>query len=495
VSDTTDKGVYGNKLLDAFLIIYYLLNDMKDKIFDLIKSEDIKIVDLRFVDIFGKWQHFSVPVEFLSPKDFEEGIGFDGSSIKGFKPIEESDLILLPDPASAFVDQFFAEKTLVLICDVHEPVSLEPFRFDPRYIAKKAQKYLESTGIANKVYFGPEAEFFIFDSIHYFESESQASYKVDSGEAFWNSGSGERSLAYKIRAKEGYFPVPPSDTLQDLRTEMTKNLLAAGIEVEKHHHEVATAGQAEIDFKYAELLKQSDDLIKFKYIVKGTAFKYGKVATFMPKPIFSDNGSGMHTHVSLWKDAKPLFAGEEYGGLSQMALYFIGGLLKHAGAVLAFASPTTNSYKRLVPGYEAPVNLAYSQRNRSAAIRIPVYSSHPNSKRIEFRPPDPSANPYLAFSAILLAGLDGIINKIDPGKPVDSNIFEMTKNEAKDIKSVPASLAEALECLRTDHEFLTKNGVFSKEFIDQWIDLKTGLEVDSVRLRPHPHEFLLYHDC
>lgn len=470
---------------------------MKEKIFDLIKSEGVKIIDFRFVDIFGKWQHFSVPAEMLDPKDFSDGIGFDGSSIKGFKPIEESDLILLPDPATAFIDPFFADKTLCLICDVYEPETMKPFIFDPRFIAKKAQKYLESTGIANKAYFGPEAEFFIFDSLNYFESESHTFYKIDSDEAFWNSGQGERNLGYKIKAKEGYFPVPPNDALQDLRSEMTKNLLAAGIEVEKHHHEVATAGQSEIDFKYAELLKQSDDLVKFKYIVKGTANKYGKVVTFMPKPIFGDNGSGMHTHISLWQDGKPLFAGDKYGGLSEMALYFIGGLLKHAGAILAFASPTTNSYKRLVPGYEAPVNLAYSQRNRSAAIRIPVYSEKPAAKRIEFRPPDPAANPYLAFSAILLAGLDGIKNKIDPGKPVDTNIFEMSKetSASNGIKSVPGSLAEALDCLKADHEFLIKDGVFSKEFIDQWIDLKSGLEVDPVRLRPHPHEFLLYHDC
>ncbi|OGY49601.1 MAG: type I glutamate--ammonia ligase [Candidatus Buchananbacteria bacterium RIFCSPHIGHO2_01_FULL_46_12] len=468
---------------------------MPKKVFDQIEKEKVEIIDLRFVDIFGKWQHFSTPASFLSEKDFKEGIGFDGSSIKGFKPIEESDLILIPEPETAFIDPFFEHKTLCLICDVYEPGTRQPFIFDPRFIAKKAQKYLESTGLADKVYLGPEAEFFIFDSINYFESENQSYYKIDSAEAFWNSGLGERNLGYKIRAKEGYFPVPPNDTLQDLRSEITRHLINAGIEVEKHHHEVATAGQSEIDMKYDELLAMADKLMKFKYIVKATCSKAGRVATFMPKPIFSDNGSGMHTHISLWQEGQPLFAGDKYGGLSEMALYFIGGLLKHAGAVLAFASPTTNSYKRLVPGYEAPVNLAYSQRNRSAAIRIPVYSDHPSSKRLEFRPPDPAANPYLAFSAILLAGLDGIQNKIDPGKAYDSNIFELTKEEAKDIKSVPGSLVEALACLNKDREFLTESGVFTDAFIDQWIDLKTGLEADPVRLRPHPHEFLLYHDC
>ena len=468
---------------------------MSEKIFEMIKKEGIKMIDLRFVDIFGQWQHFTSPVEHFKPDDFKEGIGFDGSSIKGFKPIEESDLILRPDAQATFIDPFFAEKTLVLVCDVYEPQTLEPFLFDPRFIAKKAQKYLESTGIANKIYLGPEAEFFIFDSIHYHQDASQSYYKIDSEEAFWNTGAGERNLGYKIQAKQGYFPVPPHDTQQDLRTEITKNLQAVGIAVEKHHHEVATAGQAEIDIRYEELLKQADNLIKFKYIVKGTAKKYGKVATFMPKPIFGDNGSGMHTHVSLWQDDKPLFAGDKYSGLSEMALYFIGGLLKHAPAILAFAAPTTNSYKRLGPGYEAPVNLVYSKRNRSAAIRIPVYSEAPQSKRVEFRPPDPAANPYLAFSAMLLAGLDGIKNKIDPGQPMDTNIFALPKLEAQKIKSVPGSLVASLKALSEDHEFLIKPGVFSPEFIKQWIDLKIESEVDSVRLRPTPHEFLLYHDC
>ena len=396
---------------------------MKEKIFEIIKKEEVKIIDLRFVDIFGRWQHFSMPIEQVHSEDLEKGIGFDGSSIKGFKPIEESDLILIPDVSSAFIDPFFETKTLCLICDVHEPISLKPFVFDPRFIARKAQKYLESTGIANKVYLGPEAEFFIFDSVQYFQDEREGFYKIDSEEAFWNSGSGERNLGYKIRAKEGYFPVPPHDTLQELRSAITRNLQAVGIAVEKHHHEVATAGQTEIDIQYEELLKQSDNMVKFKYIVKATAKKFGKVATFMPKPIFGDNGSGMHTHVSLWKDSTPLFAGDKYGGMSEMALHFAGGLLKHAASILAFAAPTTNSYKRLVPGYEAPVNLVYSQRNRSAAIRIPFYSDSPKSKRLEFRPPDPAANPYLAFSGILLAGLDGVMNKLDPGSPLDKDLY------------------------------------------------------------------------
>ena len=468
---------------------------MSEQIFELIKKEGIKVVDFRFVDIFGQWQHFSSPVEHVKPEDFEDGVGFDGSSIKGFKPIEESDLILMPDQATAFIDPFFEQKTLCVICDVYEPHTRVPFVFDPRFIAIKAQKYLESTGIANKAYLGPEAEFFLFDSIHYFEDASESRYKIDSEEAFWNSGMGERNLAYKIGAKQGYFPVPPHDSQQDLRSEIMKNLMSAGIAVEKHHHEVATAGQAEIDIKYDELLKQSDNMVKFKYIVKATARKFGKVATFMPKPIFGDNGSGMHTHVSLWRDSTPLFAGDKYAGLSELALHFIGGLLKHAPAILAFAAPTTNSYKRLIPGYEAPVNLVYSQRNRSAAIRIPVYQTSPQSKRIEFRPPDPAANPYLAFSAILLAGLDGIQNKIDPGQAMDKNIFALSKEEAGQIKSVPGSLKDAFKALENDSDFLTKPGVFSPEFIKQWIDLKMEMEVDPVRLRPTPHEFLLYHDC
>lgn len=468
---------------------------MHKHIFDRIQKEGIELIDLRFVDIYGKWQHFTMPSLVLREADFREGIGFDGSSIKGFKPIEESDLLLLPDPATAFIDPFFERKTLCFICDVYEPGSLVPFIYDPRYIAKKAQKYLESTGIANKVYFGPEAEFFIFDSLSYFQSESQSFYKIDSQEAFWNSGLGERNLAYTIRVKEGYFPVPPHDTLQDLRSEITHHLQSIGITVEKHHHEVATAGQTEIDFRYEELVPQADNITKFKYIVKSTAKKSGKLATFMPKPIFGDNGSGMHTHISLWKDEIPLFAGDKYAGLSDMALYFIGGLLKHAGAVLAFAAPTTNSYKRLVPGYEAPVNLVYSKRNRSAAIRIPVYSDSPVTRRIEFRPPDPASNPYLAFSAMLLAGLDGITNRIDPGEALDKNIFELSNEEARHIKSVPGSLQEALRALGDDSSFLTKDGVFNQEFLKQWTDLKMISEYDPVRLRPHPYEFLLYHDC
>jgi len=468
---------------------------MKNTIFEFIEKEGIKIVDLRFVDVFGKWQHFSMPADQLDYEYLEKGVGFDGSSIKGFKPIEESDLILKPDTSTAFIDPFFEMKTLCMICDVFEPITLTPFEFDTRLYAKRSVEVLKKTKIADTAFFGPEAEFFIFDSLSYHQEEKQAFYRIDSEEAFWNSGNGEKNLAYTIKTKEGYFPVPPHDSLQDLRSVMTKNLQDAGITVEKHHHEVATAGQSEIDIKYDDLVVQADNIVKFKYIVKSTAKKFGKVATFMPKPIWGDNGSGMHTHISLWKDGKNLFSGDKYGGLSETALYFIGGLLRHAGAVLAFCAPTTNSYKRLVPGYEAPVNLVYSKRNRSAAIRIPMYSDSPSSKRIEFRPPDPSANPYLAFSAMLLAGLDGIIHKTGPGSALDKNIFSLGEEEKKKIRSVPGSLKEALDELENDSEFLLRDGVFSKAFIDQWIAMKTEPEYMAVTMRPHPYEFLLYHDC
>ncbi|TAN71224.1 MAG: type I glutamate--ammonia ligase [Gallionella sp.] len=467
----------------------------KDKVFELIKREQVKMVDLRFVDLTGRWQHFTVPVTELTEETFSAGSGFDGSSIKGFKPIEESDMLLMPDPTTAFVDPFFAEKTLCLICDVYEPgTKVAPFIFDPRSIARRAEEYLHKSGLADTAYFGPEAEFFIFDTLRYHQGAQEGYYHIDADEGEWNTGDAESNLAYKIRHKEGYFPVPPHDTQQDIRSEMVSHMIACGLSVEKHHHEVATAGQAEIDLRYAPLLKMADAIMLYKYLVKSTARKHGKVATFMPKPIFGDNGSGMHTHVSLWKDGKPLFAGDRYAGLSEMALHFAAGLLHHAPSILAFAAPTTNSYKRLVPGYEAPVNLVYSKRNRSAAIRIPAYSEAPAAKRLEFRPPDPSCNPYLTFSAMVLAGLDGIAKRLDPGKPLDENTYHLPAEQAAKIKSVPGSLVESLAALERDHEFLTAGGVFPKDFISQWIALKRE-DITEVGLRPHPYEFALYHDC
>ena len=467
----------------------------KDEIFSLIDREQVAMVDFRFVDVFGRWQHFTSPVAELTPEVFVEGVGFDGSSIRGFKPIQESDMLLVPDPVSAFVDPFFAVKTLVLICDVYEPGNeLTPFTYDPRRIARQAESFLRGSGIADVAYFGPEAEFFIFDSIRYHQDAREGSYAIESSEAPWRSGDGGANLGYRIPHKEGYFPVPPHDTQQDVRTAMVQHLTACGVPVEKHHHEVATAGQAEIDLRYGPLVSMADQMMIYKYVVKATARQHGKVATFMPKPMFGDNGSGMHTHVSLWQGGKPLFAGNGYAGLSDLALHFAGGLLHHAAAVLAFAAPTTNSYKRLVPGYEAPVNLVYSQRNRSAAIRIPVYSQSPKAKRLEFRPPDPSSNPYLTFSAMLMAGLDGIRRKLDPGVPINENIYALPPERARQIKSVPGSLGQSLSALAADHEFLTAGNVFPKGFIQQWISLKRE-EISQLNLRPHPYEFVLYHDC
>ena len=467
----------------------------RDQVFELIKREHITMVDLRFADLAGRWQHFTMPATELTADAFTHGVGFDGSSIKGFKPIQESDMLLVPDPATVFVDPFFVTKTLCLTCDVFEPGAVpEPFTFDPRRIARAAERYLRETGVADTAYFGPEAEFFILDSIRYHQDAHEGYYHLDAEEGIWNTGDGEVNLGYKIRHKEGYFPVPPHDTQQDLRTEMVANLIACGVAVEKHHHEVATAGQAEIDLRYAPLLQMADAMTLYKYIVKSTAKKYGKVATFMPKPVFGDNGSGMHTHVSLWQGGKPLFAGDRYAGLSALALHFAGGLLAHAPAILAFAAPTTNSYKRLVPGYEAPVNLVYSKRNRSAAIRIPAYSEAPAQKRLEFRPPDPSCNPYLTFAVMLLAGLDGIAKRMDPGSPIDENIYALPPEQARQITSVPGSLAESLSALESDHDFLTVGGVFPGAFITQWLELKRA-EIAELNLRPHPYEFFLYHDC
>ncbi len=461
----------------------------------LIKEKDVKVIDVKFMDFPGLWQHLSVPAWRFDEDTFSEGFGFDGSSIRGWQKIHESDMLLLPDPATALIDPFREITTLSLICNVAHPITKEKYSRDPRNIALKAEAYLSSTGIGDTAFFGPEAEFFIFDDVRY-DSKSNASfYMIDSIEGQWNTGRDEKpNLGYKPRFKEGYFPCPPMDHFQDLRSEMMMTMIQCGLPVEAHHHEVATGGQAEIDLKFGPLVHQADATLLFKYIVKNTAHKYGKTATFMPKPLFGDNGSGMHVHVSIWKGGKNLFAGNGYAGLSEMALYFIGGLIKHANAVLAFAAPSTNSYKRLVPGYEAPVNLAYSQRNRSAAIRIPTYSPSEKAKRIEFRPPDPSCNPYLCFSAMLMAGLDGIQNKIDPGDPLDKNLYDLPAEEARLVKKVPWSLEGALQALEEDHEFLLKGDVFTEDVIEHWISYKMEKEVDAVRLRPHPYEFNLYFD-
>lgn len=464
-------------------------------VFKMIKEKEIKMIDLRFTDLPGQWQHFSVPVDKFSEESFYEGLGFDGSSIRGWKSINESDMLVIPDPETAKVDPFIKYRSLSIVCDIVDPITKKPYERDPRYIARKALDYLKSTGIADEAYFGPEAEFFILNHVAYNINEYSGWYRIDSREGFWNTGSEiEANLGHKIKVKEGYFPVPPSDSTNDVRNQMVEHLLELGIEVEVQHHEVATAGQGEIDFRFAPMLQTSDNLQMFKYVVKNTAREAGMTATFMPKPIYGDNGSGMHTHVSLWKGGKPLFAGDKYAGLSDMALHFIGGLLKHAPSLLAFTNPTTNSYKRLVPGYEAPVNLVYSMRNRSASIRIPMYSTNPKAKRVEFRCPDGTANPYLAFSAMLLAGLDGIINKVEPGEPVDRDIYHLSEEEHRKIRQAPGSLEIALENLKRDHEFLLQGDVFTKEVIDTWYDYKIEKEVREVQLRPHPYEFHLYYE-
>jgi glutamine synthetase len=470
---------------------------------DLIKKNNIQIIDLKFNDLPGLWQHFSIPPAELTEMDdfttsvWVEGLGFDGSSIRGFQKIQESDMILIPDPATARVDPACSIPTLSLTCDIFDPLTKEPYSRDPRYIAKKAEEHLRSTGIADTSYWGPELEFFIFDDIRFDQTENCAYYYVDSVEGEWNSGREENpNLGYKPRFKEGYFPVPPHDSLQDIRSEMILEMIKVGITVEVHHHEVATAGQGEIDMRYDTLLTMADNVMWYKYIVKNVARKHNMVATFMPKPLFGDNGSGMHVHSSLWKNGTNIFydANDEYALISDTARYYIGGLLKHADALMAFCAPTTNSYKRLVPGYEAPVNLVYSARNRSAACRIPVYTANPKSKRVEFRPPDPSANAYLAFPAMLLAGLDGIENKIDPGAPLDRNTYDLSPKEQASLKTVPNSLEKAMEALERDHDFLTRGGVFTSDVIEVWIDYKREAEIDPVRLRPHPWEFYLYFD-
>ena len=459
------------------------------------REKDVRAVDLRFVDFLGAWQHTTIPVAQLTEDLFESGLGFDGSSIRGWQTINESDMLIIPQAETTFLDPFAVLPTVNVICDIQDPITGEDYSRDPRNVARKAVNYLKSSGIADTAYFGPEAEFFIFDDVRYDQNAHEGYYHVDSVEGEWNRGRQENpNLGNKVRHKEGYFPVPPVDQMMDIRNEMMQTLIDCGLTVECQHHEVGTAGQSEIDLKYQEMILMADQMMIYKYIVKNVAYKHQKTVTFMPKPIFTDNGSGMHTHLSLWKDDEPLFAGSEYAGLSEMALHAIGGILRHAAAILAFTNPTTNSYKRLVPGYEAPVNLAYSQRNRSAACRIPMYSSSPKAKRVEFRCPDPSCNPYLAFSALLMAAIDGIQNKINPGDPLDKDIYDLPPEESVAVSTTPASLGEALEALEADHEFLLRGDVFTTDVLQNWITYKHENEVDAIRLRPHPHEFCMYYD-
>ncbi len=460
------------------------------------KKNKVVMVDLRFTDWPGTWQHCSFPIGQVDEGTFEDGMGFDGSSIRGWQAINESDMLMIPDPSTAFIDPFFKHPTLVIVCDIVDPLTREPYHRDPRYIARKAETYLKSSGIGDTAYIGPEAEFFIFNDIKFGTGPQEGFYFVDSIEGSWNTGADEPggNLGYKPRAQEGYFPAPPVDHYQDVRTEMVLNMEKLGIIIEAQHHEVATAGQAEIDMKFESLLKMADQLQLYKYVVKQTARANGLTATFMPKPVFEGNGSGMHVHQSIWSDGNPLFAGDGYGGFSELGLHYVGGILKHSRALAAITNPTTNSYKRLTPGYEAPVNLALSSRNRSASCRIPMYSQNPKAKRIEVRYPDPACNPYLAFAAMLMAGIDGIENKIDPGEPLDKNIYALTPEEAADIPNMPASLEEALDCLEEDHDFLLKGDVFTQDSVTNWLEYKREEECAPVRLRPHPHEFELYFD-
>jgi glutamine synthetase len=473
---------------------HYLANGTQPKADDALAwalETKATMVDLKFCDLLGSWQHMTMPIRALDVNAFEEGLGFDGSSIRGWQGIAESDMLLIPDPGTAVLDPFTAEPTLSLVCEIADPVTRDPYHRDPRRIARRAEEHLEATGIADAAYFGPECEFFVFDEVSYELGIQKASYEVDSAEGHWNSG--KPGLGYTVREKEGYFPPAPHDSLADLRTQMVLTLERLGIPCEFHHHEVASGGQCEIDLRYQTLTRMADQVMTYKYVVRNVARAAGKTVTFMPKPLFGDNGSGMHTHQSLWKESTPLMADKSgYAGLSQLARSYVGGLLAHAPALLAFCAPTTNSYRRLVPGYEAPVNLVYSQRNRSAAIRIPMYSTSPKAKRVEFRCPDATANPYLAFAAMLMAGLDGIENDLDPGSPADYDLFE---DPAGRIAQVPGSLAEALDALESDHSFLTRGGVFSEDLIRTWIDYKRENEVDVVRLRPHPAEFALYYDA
>jgi glutamine synthetase len=461
-------------------------------------EQGAKFVSVRFTDLPGAWHHLTFPISQLSEDSFEDGFGFDASSLRGWAAINESDMLLVPDPSRVWVDPFAEETTICLIANVVDPITKEGYGLDPRSVAVRAESYLKFTGIADTINVGPEAEFFVFDEVTFHNNQNSAGYSLDSEEGHWNSGRKggleNPNMGFHIRPKEGYVPLAPLDSLIDLRNAISLVLESVGIDVECHHHEVATAGQCEIDFRFANLLHTADNLMLFKNVVKNTAFAHGKSATFMPKPLYGDNGSGMHCHQSLWKDGKPLFAGNEYAGLSELAKFYIGGLLKHAPALVAFAAPTTNSYKRLVPGFEAPVNLAYSARNRSAAVRIPMFSNSPKAKRLEFRPPDPSCNPYLTFAALLMAGLDGIQNRIDPGEPLDKDIYDLSPEELKDVPSLPGSLEESLNALEKDHEFLLKGDVFSKSMIERWITYKRANEVAPLRLRPHPLEFSMYYD-
>ncbi|HEY9851094.1 MAG TPA: type I glutamate--ammonia ligase [Leptolyngbyaceae cyanobacterium] len=467
------------------------------EVLNYIREQQIKIIDLKFIDTPGIWQHCSFYENQIDESSFVDGVPFDGSSIRGWKAINESDMAMVPDPTTAWIDPFMKEKTLSLICSIKEPRTGEWYSRDPRTIAQKAVDYLISTGLGDVAFVGPEAEFFVFDDVRFDQTENKGYYYVDSVEGRWNSGKEEGpNLAYKPRYKEGYFPVAPTDTLQDMRTEMLLTMAECGVPIEKHHHEVATGGQNELGFRFAPLVKAADYLMTYKYVIKNVAKKYGKTVTFMPKPLFNDNGSGMHTHQSIWKDGQPLFWGEgNYANLSKMALHYIGGLLKHAPALLALTNPTTNSYKRLVPGFEAPVNLAYSQGNRSASIRIPLSGSNPKAKRLEFRCPDATCNPYVAFAAMLCAGIDGIKNEIDPGEPLDVDIYDLSPEELAKVPSTPGSLLDALKALEEDHEFLLAGGVFTEDFINTWIEYKLDNEVNPMRLRPHPYEFALYYDC
>lgn len=472
------------------------------EVLKMIRDQNIQMIDLKFIDTPGTWQHLTVYHNQIDESSFTSGVPFDGSSIRGWKGIEESDMTMVLDASTAWIDPFMQEPTLSIICSIKEPRTDEWYNRCPRVIAQKAIDYLGTTGIGDTAFFGPEAEFFIFDDVRYDQTANEGYYHVDSVEGRWNTGrkgkNGEAdgpNLGYKTRFKEGYFPVPPTDNFHDMRTEMLLTMAKCGVPIEKQHHEVATGGQCELGFRFGKLIEAADWLMTYKYVIKNVARKYGKTVTFMPKPIFGDNGSGMHCHQSIWKDGNPLFAGDKYAGMSDMGLYYIGGILKHAPALLAITNPTTNSYKRLVPGYEAPVNLAYSQGNRSASVRIPLSGANPKAKRLEFRCPDATSNPYLAFAAMLCAGIDGIKNKIHPGEPLDKNIYELSPEELAKIPSTPGSLELALEALENDHAFLTETGVFSEDFIQNWIDYKLVNEVKQLQLRPHPYEFFLYYDC